>query len=51
MSGRQRLPDLPGRAGGREGLVFRVREEGLTFISIYRVNGDRENPTRKRNWQ
>jgi hypothetical protein len=36
-----RLSDLPGRAGGREGLVFDVREEGLTVSLIRRLKGPR----------
>jgi hypothetical protein len=36
-----RLSDLPGQAGGREGLVFGVREEGLTVSSIRRFKGGR----------
>jgi hypothetical protein len=34
-----RLSDLSGQAGGREGLVFGVREEGLTVSSICRFKG------------
>jgi hypothetical protein len=37
-----RLCDLPGQAGGREGLVFCVREEGLIARSIRPPNGARK---------
>jgi hypothetical protein len=41
-----RLSDLPGQAGGREGLVFGVREEGLTVSSISRLKGGRKRRPR-----
>jgi len=36
-----RLSAIPGQAGGREGLVFRLGQEGLTGSSICRFKGGR----------